>query len=254
MDTRKVMMKILVIGDTCKDVFVYGSCDRICPEAPVPVFLPKKTITNDGMTGNVVNNVRALGYNCDAIVNNGRIKKTRYIDFKTNQMIMRVDKNDYVERSYERNAKKLMGYDVIIISDYGKGFLSEEDIAFISKSAGCPTFMQTNKIISEWCLGVDFIKINEMEYKRTMHLLDTIGDDIQNKLIVTLGSRGSRFRGKIYPVKDEVKVKSLAGAGDTFLAALAVEYIETYGDIYRALDFAQKCASKVVQEPGVVSL
>ena len=33
-------MKILVIGDSCHDVFVYGKCDRICPEAPVPVFTP----------------------------------------------------------------------------------------------------------------------------------------------------------------------------------------------------------------------
>ena len=41
-------MKILVIGDSCTDIFIYGEIDRICPEAPVPVFKPirktKKTI------------------------------------------------------------------------------------------------------------------------------------------------------------------------------------------------------------------
>ena len=54
-------MKILVIGDSCTDVFVYGTCKRLCPEAPIPVFNPSRTITNQGMAGNVVDNLRALG-------------------------------------------------------------------------------------------------------------------------------------------------------------------------------------------------
>jgi len=35
-------MKILVIGDSCKDVFIYGKANRLCPEAPVPVFIPQR--------------------------------------------------------------------------------------------------------------------------------------------------------------------------------------------------------------------
>ena len=31
--------KILVIGETCIDRYVEGSCDRISPEAPVPILL-----------------------------------------------------------------------------------------------------------------------------------------------------------------------------------------------------------------------
>ena len=50
-------MKFLAIGDSCTDVFVYGRCDRICPEAPVPVFTPVKTKTNGGMAANVQSNV-----------------------------------------------------------------------------------------------------------------------------------------------------------------------------------------------------
>ena len=42
-------MSILVIGESCLDVFTYGACKRMCPEAPVPVFNPVKTITNEGM-------------------------------------------------------------------------------------------------------------------------------------------------------------------------------------------------------------
>ena len=31
-------MRVLVVGDSCKDVHVYGECDRMCPDAPVPVL------------------------------------------------------------------------------------------------------------------------------------------------------------------------------------------------------------------------
>ena len=50
------MKKVLVIGDGCKDVFQYGKCERLSPEAPVPVFKPTKTTSNGGMAVNVYNN------------------------------------------------------------------------------------------------------------------------------------------------------------------------------------------------------
>ena len=53
-------MKILVVGDTCTDVFVYGKVNRLAPEAPVAVFNPVTKEKNDGMAKNVVNNVEAL--------------------------------------------------------------------------------------------------------------------------------------------------------------------------------------------------
>ena len=31
-------MNVLVVGDSCKDVFIYGDIERISPEAPDPVF------------------------------------------------------------------------------------------------------------------------------------------------------------------------------------------------------------------------
>ena len=47
------MKKILVIGDSCIDEFIYGKSDRLCPEAPVPIFIPTKIISNGGMALNV---------------------------------------------------------------------------------------------------------------------------------------------------------------------------------------------------------
>ena len=40
-------MKILVIGESCRDIFHYGECNRLCPGTPVPVFNPIKSIDNE---------------------------------------------------------------------------------------------------------------------------------------------------------------------------------------------------------------
>ena len=78
-------MKILVIGDSCTDTFVYGSCVRLCPEAPIPVFEPSRAVTNDGMGGNVVRNLKSLGVNhVDIITNKEQITK-RLVMLKKNQ-------------------------------------------------------------------------------------------------------------------------------------------------------------------------
>ena len=53
-------MKITVIGELGKDVFVYGESNRLSPEAPVPVFNPSYTEENPGMAGNVVENLMSM--------------------------------------------------------------------------------------------------------------------------------------------------------------------------------------------------
>jgi bifunctional ADP-heptose synthase (sugar kinase/adenylyltransferase) len=247
-------MKFLVIGDVCIDIFIYGVCDRICPEAPVPVFIPTEKFTNMGMAGNVINNIIAMGNECDRIVNSNSIIKTRYIEKKTNQMLMRLDEDDFVLGSYKRNREELIGYDGIIISDYGKGFLNEGDINYIASHANCSTFLQTNKILSTWCSNIDFIKINETEYEKTKYLLSKQNSFLYEKLIVTLGSKGCRHKDKQYPVERKVNIRSLAGAGDTFLAGFATEYIRTSRNVEKAIKFAQSCALKVVQDNGVTTI
>ena len=91
-------MRILVIGDSCKDIFIYGEISRLSPEAPVPVLNPLKEISNDGMAKNVVNNVESLGVDVFSITNKNSIKKIRYVDKKSNQLVLRVDEHDYCNR------------------------------------------------------------------------------------------------------------------------------------------------------------
>ena len=127
-------MKFLVIGDSCIDVFRYGKVNRLAPEAPVPIIIPEKETTNPGMAGNVVKNIEALGHQVDFITNTTDIKKIRYICSKYNHLLLRVDENDYCQPITQKVLDKIKWekYDAIIISDYCKGFLDENDIKFIT--------------------------------------------------------------------------------------------------------------------------
>ena len=121
-------MKVLVIGDSCTDVFVYGYCKRLCPEGPVPIFEPSRTITNMGMSGNVVANLKSLGAEkVELVTNKEQITKTRYVEEKANHMIIRIDSNDKVSNSFDVKRVPFNDYDAVIVSDYDKGFLSLAD-------------------------------------------------------------------------------------------------------------------------------
>ena len=94
-------MKILIIGDKGTDIFSYGECNRICPEAPVPVFTPVHQTENEGMAGNLYRNLLGLLSKEDSITllsNTETITKTRLVDLKSNQMLVRVDTNDSCKR------------------------------------------------------------------------------------------------------------------------------------------------------------
>ncbi len=240
-------MKILVIGETCRDVFTYGICTRLSPESPVPVFNPIETITNDGMAKNVHSNILSLDVDCHLVTNPSwqDITKTRFIEKRSNHMFLRVDKND---SNYGRiNLKNInfKEYDIVVISDYDKGFVTEEDIEAISR-LHTVTFLDTKKKLGNWCENIKFIKINNFEYDKTK---DSLTSQLKDKMIITLGGGGAQYQGKIFPV-DKVEVKDVAGAGDTFIAGLVVKYSETQS-IADSIDFANQCATLAVQKRGV---
>jgi len=256
-------MRVLVIGDSCQDVFVYGDIERISPEAPIPVFKPTHEESNDGMAKNVVNNVESLDMSIYTITNENSIVKKRYVENRSGQMVLRVDEHDYCDRI---KIKKLQGItnnkftsysltgtvdkiDAIIISDYCKGFLEESDIEHICKY-NKNVFVDTKKKLGEWIKDADFIKINELEYQKNHEVLSE--NEFEEKLIVTLGSKGCRYKDKVFNV-EEVPVKDVSGAGDTFIAGLVRGYLDTQ-DIESAIEFAQKCTTVVVQKHGVATV
>ena len=173
-------------------------------------------------------------------------------------MLLRVDEDDFTTRinrdvllSITENTYKGEVYDAIIISDYCKGYLLEEDIRYIARN-NKNTFLDTKKILGEWCLDIDFIKINGVEYEKTKDTIDW--DKFGDKLIITLGEKGCLYRGKNYPVPKVTSVKDLSGAGDTFLAGLAYRYISNGNDIDKSIEYAQECATEVVQQAGVTTI
>ena len=245
-------MKVLVIGDACQDVYIYGACDRMCPDAPVPIFIPQHTIESGGMAKNVRSNIEALGAKVDIICNTEGIIKTRYVDAKTNHLFLRVDSNEESTCRFEGvKSIDLTVYDAIVVSDYNKGFLSPEDINFICQAHPL-VFVDSKKVLKRWARNATFIKINEKEYDRSeLYSSDTI-NYLHHKLIVTRSSLGCEYQGESFPVQ-RVPVKDSSGAGDPFLAGLVVSYLKTE-DIRKAIQFANECATKVVQQRGVTTV
>ena len=240
-------MKFLVVGESCRDIFHYGNCTRICPEAPVPIFNSVELKENGGMAKNVQRNLIALGCKANLCTNKNwrSITKTRFIDVRSNHMFMRLDVNDEQIQRSKLKSVNFSTYSGIIISDYNKGFLTEEDIEYISNQHD-NTFLDTKKILGDWCKNIGFIKINNEEFDKSRKL---INDKIYNKMIVTLGPDGSMHNDVIYPVP-LVEIKDPSGAGDTFVAAFAKNFTENK-NIEKAIRFANECATQVVQKKGV---
>ena len=241
-------MKILVIGDSCTDVFVYGEINRFCPEAPVPVFQPIRQVENGGMARNVKRNLEVLGVDVEIVTNDNGMKKTRYVDWDSNQLIMRLDENDICDRIQDLMEIPMWTFDAIVVSDYHKGFLTEDDIEFICKNHD-DVFVDTKKQFGEWLYDAKYIKINSMEYDQNVNKINNRSDSLKDKLIITRGRYGCEFNGDMFKVKD-VPIKDVAGAGDTFLSALTFDYMKNR-DIIKAIKFAQKCTTEVVQKIGV---
>ena len=244
-------MKILVIGDSCKDVFIYGIANRLCPEAPVPVFIPKRKTETGGMAANVYENIESLNVEVDLITNSEPITKTRYVEEKTNHQIIRVD-------SDANKSQKIEGlehipysdYCAIIISDYNKGFLEYDDIEYIC-SKHDTVFIDTKKIVNEKMLGAKFIKINEHEYENNI-AAGQYFKEFYDKLIVTMSGKGCKYMEKEFNV-DEVEVRDNSGAGDSFISALAIEYCRSK-DIDSSIVYANECATIAVQHKGVTKV
>ena len=241
------MKKILIIGDSCRDVFVYCHAERLAPDLPVPVLRVIEQTENPGMAKNVERNVRAIYPNCDLVTNEGwrKVTKARYVHKNSNHTFIRIDTEPRVPRIDVRSVP-LKKYDLIAISDYNKGFLEEADIKYICEKHK-NVFIDTKKMLGPWANRAKFIKINNYEYERSKPFITKI---LKNKVIYTKGDRGAYYKGENYPVKEKVEVKDVTGAGDSFFAALIVKYLET-ADIEKAIAFANECASEIVQHKGV---
>ena len=229
--------KLLLLGDDCTDIYKYGSVDRISPEAPVPVFIPRYDIVKDGMAGNVRKNLEALG--CEVKFLHGETStKTRLIDTRSKQQIVRIDRD--VESKQLTVEIPLDEYAAIVVSDYNKGTIGYELIEHLRKNFKGPIFVDTKKTDLARLEGC-FIKINELENSRATSF-PTAG------LIVTYGERGVVYNQFAFGART-VEVADVCGAGDTFLAALCYQYLTSL-DMHSAIGFAINASAVTVQHLG----
>ena len=236
-------MKVLLIGDSCEDRYFYGDTKRLSPEAPVPILEYRRSETTKGMTWNVYNNLQSFGLEVYIMTNPETLIKTRYIDEKSNQQILRVDEEPKVEPiSFELPDEWKSTYDALVISDYNKGFITKEKLFELVDWFEGPVFIDSKKT----SLPADaYIKINEMEYEKITHYNE-------ETLIITRGSKGTEYKGDLYPA-EKVNVFDVVGAGDTFLAALTYGYLK-YGRIDKAIPLANKAAAVAVSHRGTYVL
>ena len=249
-------MRVLLIGDSCTDVYVYGDVKRLNPEAPVPILEPKREDSTKGMAWNVFDNLKAFGMSVFMLTNEEKIIKTRYIHEKSNQQILRVDNEPEIKplpyeppfitdrSAYHRPPHKAPPkewYDVMVISDYNKGYVTQEKLFELVEWFEGPVFIDTKKrYVPDGC----YVKLNDLEYDK----LETKSDNI----IITRGDEGTEYKGKLYPA-EKVNVFDVVGAGDTFLAALTYGYLK-YGRIDKAIPLANKAAAVAVSHRGTYVL
>jgi D-beta-D-heptose 7-phosphate kinase/D-beta-D-heptose 1-phosphate adenosyltransferase len=242
--------KILLIGDSCIDIFHYGSCDRISPEAPVPIFNLKYSNIYEGMCLNVKNNLIKMGCEVKTIHDKNKTTKERYIDIKSKQHVLRVDKEVKNKTSFSIPKNfNFEDYDAIVISDYDKGFLTSKNIknllSLLSVKSNIPVFADSKKRELD-CFKNVIIKINDTENK------NMIRPPVNCDLIVTHGPEGAEWNNNKYDT-EKAEVCDVSGAGDSFLAGLVVGYLLN-NDIGKAIKHANVCGNISVQKSGTYAV
>lgn len=240
MDTlQHKKFKILLIGDSCVDEYQYGVVDRISPEAPVPILKFQNKFTRPGMASNVKQNLEAIGCDVNFITREPSLK-IRLMDERTNHHIARIDHDVKSLPITIGHVELLPSYDAVVFSDYNKGVVTYELMENVISTFNGPVFIDTKKNDLQRLSG-SFVKINMLEYSQCSSVCED--------LIITSGSKGAYYRGENYPC-DKVDVSDVCGAGDTFLSALAYQYLIT-SDIVSAIKFANKASGVTVGKLGV---
>lgn len=239
---------VLLIGDSCIDKYIIGTVKQLSSEAPVPVINIAKEYQTDGMTANVYANLKSMNIDPDFITNDVEIIKTRFIDEKSGQHLLRVDTNPQLSPWSGEIPFPVDTYHAVVISDYNNGFLSYKNIEDIIKFFRVPVFIDTKKDeLGKFDSPHVYIKINESEYHNARSL-----PQISN-IIVTLGSRGACLVSNEIGVKEfattSVEIMDVCGVGDTFLAALVTQYLCT-NNIEESIIFANKAAGITIQHRG----
>mgnify|MGYP002630810404 CR=1 FL=1 len=292
-------VRVLIIGDIILDHFMWGNVTRISPEAPVPVV----DITNEskmlGGAANVLENVCSLGAQasiCGMIGNDqagqdvlelvkrlgvrtdGIIQEDRHFTpmklrvIAGNQQIVRADKELVQENPlvvYNKIARYLHRneFDVVIISDYKKGLVSQALIEILQFS-DIPVILDTKSGDISYCRNTTVITSNLAEVEYMTGIKAKGVEDFQRigkkffeagcaAALVTRGKDGMVLLEpgdlpKVIPAKAK-EVYDVSGAGDTVTAVMAL-CIASGLSYFESAELANMAAGVVVGKVGTASI
>ncbi len=292
-------VSVLVVGDFGLDAYTMGKAERISPEAPVAVVRTKEERFLPGMAGNVALNLRSLGAHVtvfgrlgedssgdrverlllDEKIDSALVRQPNYPTaikqriVADQQQIVRIDTEEtldlpieFEEQVYSRFEESLATADIVVISDYGKGFCTK---SLLSKLISLTK--KQNKFILIDPKGVDYskyrgatlIKPNLRETHRASgleprlslveHAKALLKESEVDYLLITLAEHGMNLynqegeQGKFLVTKRQVR--DVTGAGDTVLATLAF-CLANGLDFERSIQFANRAAGIVIERFG----
>ena len=281
--------KVLVVGDTILDIYCHGEVNRISPEAPVPVFDFIKEEHILGGATNVAANIRTLSgdprvkidyfgfhsldiqtllgahdINCIGVPVSKEdvLVKKRFV--ADQQQLLRVDNykkyaREEIQAVNELTFKQLdlTQYDIIVVSDYDKNTLDIEQFDLLAETPNIPKIIDLKRVRSEMmsfriptsCI----LKCNLKEFDSNPHI-SLLGA----RVIVTTGEQGYWFpeTNERFPrAKSNGEVVDVVGAGDVFLAGMAVNFLESGTlDPYASAAFGNLCAGEKVKHFGTVAV
>ena len=281
--------KITVIGDVMLDKTILGEVSRISPEAPVPVLSAKREVYGPGGASNSAANVSSLGGNASLFGFVGRDDNARILSevlarnntkcffdenitttLKTriksrNQQLLRVDYEDTSLKQFSPEVKEtlrreLEDTDLILISDYLKGVVTEDLMNFLkqfkkrilidpkpqnmSLYSGCFLITPNEKELLE-------MSGNREVYPAGKSLKEKLGCNV----LVTRGEKGmSLFSEKEMDIPTYAKeVYDVEGAGDSAIAALSLS-IASGASLEEAAIIANHAAGIAVGKIGTTQV
>ena len=299
-DLQHKTPKILVVGDLMIDHYLWGSCERISPEAPVQVVNVDSESTLLGGAGNVINNLNTLGAEVDVISVIGECdvseelkelllnikvdthylitqkdrvssKKSRII--AEQQQVVRYDResadeiNNKSQMAIIKTFKSIVNnYDVILLSDYGKGVLTFELtqslIAIASENSKKllvdPKGLDYSKYKGAYLLtpnkkeASEATNISIKDDESLVQAIQSLKDQCNLEVsLITLSERGVAIFDHELRVHPTVarEVFDVTGAGDTVLASLGFA-LSCNKNIDEAVKFANLASGVVVGKIG----
>ena len=220
-------MKVLVLGDVISDKYIYGTSERLSPEAPVPVVNYQREVETLGGAGLVYENLKSLGVDVTLFETEQPSSiKTRVIC--DGHYVTRIDDDKHADSTLVLETIELQDfseYEYVILSDYNKGVLDEslEIIKHINRF-NCKIIVDPKEHAKHY-KDAWLIKPNHSEFTKfgfTSWQGNIITTNAGNNVVATIDNVDYNI-----PV-EPVEVSDVTGAGDCFLAAFVYGLTKQY--------------------------